>query len=855
MPLWTSATLWRFTTGEMRRRPGRTLLTLCGIVIGVAAVFAITWTTGATHHAYRDMFEAVAGRAALEIVAEGLGGFDRTAAEQAAAVPGVQAAVPVIQMPSVVLARGSRAPVLVLGIDPTLDAAARNPSLRAGRMLADAAAAEAVLPVGFAAEQQAELGGTLRLLTPLPTPAGPLVAPLTVVGHLEPRGLGAFNGGAVVLVPLGRAQQLFSLPGKINSLQLVLQANADPHSVETALRDRLPPGLTVQAPTARGELAQDHLKGTELGLSSLSIVSLVAGGFVILNAFLMNLGERRKQLAVLRALGTTRNQVTTLLLREALLLGLVGTVLGIAVGWGLASALQQLLAQLMGVQLPRTQLAAAPFVWALLLGPGMAVASTWLPARRAGRKAPLDDLLRSHGDQAETARRWPAAAGVALLVLVLLFVTGLQAQWFSQALIARLLPVATAGTAVGFVLAFPLLLPALQAAAAWLFRPVLGLEGRLAERQLARHPGRTALTAGVLLIGILVSIGFGQSIRNNIRDINKWAEHTLARDFYVRGNMPDTTTIITAAPLPETLGDRLARLDGVTHVDKVCFLPGRVAGKPVVVLGIDLAEAQPLPFALTAGQAEAVRHGWQQGEAVLGTALAQRLGARVGDTVTMETARGPTAMRVAGTTAEYTVGGMCLFLNWQRVNEWFDVPGVHAFGLTVRPGHAAALEPQVRAFCDEHDLWCQSNAELRAFIDRAVDGVTGFFWVLVVLVFVVASLGMVNTLTMNVLEQTREIGVLRAVAMQRRQVSKMIFAQALQLAVLSLVPGVLFGIGMAYLMNLATRPTIGHDVAFHVDAAVVLGCLLVGLCVALLAAAWPARRAARLRVIEALQYE
>src|SRR5262249_62021962 len=139
----------------------------------------------------------------------------------------------------------------------------------------------------------------------------------------------------VVALPLPKAQQLFNLPKRINSLQIVLKDGADPREMQADVRQRLPAGLAVQAPAARGEMAQDHLQSTELGLSSLSVVSLVAGGFVILNAFLMNLGERRRQLAVLRALGATRGQVTRLLLREALLLGAAGTLLGLAAGSGL----------------------------------------------------------------------------------------------------------------------------------------------------------------------------------------------------------------------------------------------------------------------------------------------------------------------------------------------------------------------------------------------------------------------------------------------------------------------------------------------------------------------------------------
>src|SRR5262249_2179296 len=154
----------------------------------------------------------------------------------------------------------------------------------------------------------------------------------------------------------------------------------------------------------------------------------------------------------------------------------------------------------------------------------------------------------------------------------------------------------------------------------------------------------------------------------------------------------------------------------VTHVDRVSFLPARVEGRPVVVIGFNLHADLPLPFALTAGNPDDLRRRWAEGEVVLGNALSQRLGGGVGGTRTVETARGPGDLRVAGAVTEYTVGGMAVYLDWERAKELFDLPGVHAFGITVGPGRAAELEPRLRAFCAERGLYCQSNAELRGFI-------------------------------------------------------------------------------------------------------------------------------------------
>jgi putative ABC transport system permease protein len=262
-----------------------------------------------------------------------------------------------------------------------------------------------------------------------------------------------------------------------------------------------------------------------------------------------------------------------------------------------------------------------------------------------------------------------------------------------------------------------------------------------------------------------------------------------------------------------------------------------------------------LPFALATGSSEDARRGFLSGEVILGTALAHRLGLGVGDTVTLDTRQGPRPLRIAGTTVEYTVGGMILYMEWNQGKKLFDLRGVHVFTVIAQQGATAELAPRMLAFCNERGLRCQSNADFRALLDRSIQGVAGIYWGLVILVFVVSSLGIVNTLTMNVLEQTRELGVLRAIAMKRGQMRKLILAQALALGVMSLLPGIAIGVGLAYMMNRGTHPVLGIDMPFHLSAGLVGGCFLAALAIVLLAAYFPARRAARIQVIRALQYE
>jgi putative ABC transport system permease protein len=612
--------------------------------------------------------------------------------------------------------------------------------------------------------------------------------------------------------------------------------------------------LTVQTPAARGQLAQATLLSTEQGLTSLSAVSLVAGALVILNTFLMNLGERRRQLAVWRALGATRRQVTGLLLGEAAFLGILGTLIGIPAGLGLASVVMQLMEQLMVAVLGGLRLTALPFILAFLLGPGMALAATYVPIRRAGRRPPLDELLARPTTETHRSHRWPGYLGLTLVLATLGLELAVVFDLFPPALAQLLLPPSLAVCATGWVLLIPLVVrPLLRLVAAGL-KPLLGVESVLACRQLGRNHHRTSLTVGVVFVAVLVAMGVGNSLLSNIRAVHIWYERTVVADFLLRDTMPDPGSMAATA-LPENYADHLRALDGVQRVEKVNFILSSTQGRRVVVLARSFEADAPLGLDLVEGDAAEVRRGLLRGEVVLGTVLAQQLGLRRGDMLTVPTRRGPQALRIAGTATEYTVGGMTLTLDWHVARPLFEVEGVHCLLVTARQGTAPAVEEALKAFCAEHDLMFQSNAELLRQLEQMMAGIVGFLWVLMALVFLVALLGIVNTLTMNVLEQTRELGILRALGTKRSQIRKMIFAQAVAIGVISLLPGAALGMGLAYLINLATYPLTGQQVAFQLQPAFIGECVLVGLATAVLAAFWPAQRAARLPVVLALHYE
>jgi len=772
--------LWNYTAGEIGRRPGRMLLTLLGITLGLATAVATRLTTDTVRRAYRDLFASAGAGTALEVTSSDPAGFDASLTTPLESVCGVRAVVPQVQGVAAVAGDGGNVAVAVVGTP--LCRAADGP-LCAGRPIADAD--EALLDASLADAVGLRPGRPFALWAP----TGRVT--LRVAGVFGPRRHGAGTGGRLI-VSLACAQRLFALPGRVNSVRVSLADRADAAAVQEELARRLPPGLMVQPPGMRSTLGQCTLRATEQGLAALGVVGLVAAGCVVLNTFLLSLGERRRQLAILRALGATRAQVTWLLLREMLLLGLAGTVAGCAAGVGLAMALLGIMERFLGMALPHICLTPRAFLAAPFLGPGLALVAAVLPAWLAGRRPPLAELLPRSGSR---------VGGAALRRLT---------------------------TALPF-----------------------GLIGTLAGQQLTRHPTRTLLTGGVLSLALAVTICFGQALEGVRSDLRHWYRETIVADFLVYGSVPDTAFLLTTA-LPGDIVEEIGRLDGVEAVDRLAFLPARSDGRHVLILARTFSPGRSLPLDLREGEAETVRRGLMAGEVVLGVGLAQQMGLHRGDAFPLTTPCGPRSLRVAGTAAEYAAGGSALYVEWEAAHRLLDVPGVHVFLVSARAADVPALAPRLREFCEQRHLVLESNAELRLLIDREMARVTGALWALLSLVFVIAALGVVNTLLMNVHDQRRQIGVLRALGLKRGQVRLVVLAQGVLLGSVSVVPGSGGGVALAYLIHRLAAAGVGLTTPFRVDGLLVVACCTSAVIVALLASLLPARRAVGLSVAQLL---
>ncbi len=848
--------LWKFTLREVKSRPGRATLTLLSIVIGVAAVVAVSVGTATTNRACEQMYVALAGRASLEVVAAGGGAFDEDVAAEIAKTPGVKAAVPSIQkFPSSLHYKGNPAPVrlMAMGIDPARDKAVRDYEMQAGRPFEGKY--EALLEAGFAQGLGIKLGDEVKLGAMHGIRGN--MKPFRIVGLLSPRGAAGFNQGGIIFLPLATAQRLLLEPGNIDTVSVVLNDGADEKTVAEAITGRLPTGLSVRSPAARAQLNKENIEKVEQGMSFADVTMVLLAFFMILNTFLMNVGERRRQLAVLRAIGATRRQIIRTLLLEGLLMGVAGTLLGSVAGLGGAYLLTQSMGRVYSTAMPALCITPTPFLIAAVLGPSVSLLAMFVPAWMAGRVSPLEGMRFV----AAEGRNFVSVRYILLSGTIFLATATVMGACLFGYLPVRWMIVAGGFFTAAFVLLVPVVLGGMARLAGWLLAPLLKTEGRIAQRQVLRRRVRTTLTIAILYFAVSTAISLGTTILNNVDDIHSWVATALKGDFFIRRLRQDVGSG-QAERMPESLVKDLRAIEGVSNVDSLRYVNGSIltpaveGGKQQAIIAVrDFTDKGNLPLMLKSGDPATIREHLAQGEVVLGTVLASRINAKVGDDITLDTRQGPKKLHVAGTTTAYMVGGMLLYMEGKTAERLLNVEGVDTYIVNTTAGSLDAVAARLKPLCDQNGLMLHSFADIHRHVDELTAGVVASLWGLLALGLIVGAFGIANTLTMNVLEQTRELALLRVVAMTRRQVRKTILSQAVIIGLIGLLLGIAGGICGAYVINLASIPLMGYAPDFALHPSLMAVCFGLGL-VVILAAAWlPAERAARLNLLIALQYE
>jgi putative ABC transport system permease protein len=840
----------KITVRGLLARKLRLALTALAIVLGVTFVtgtLVLTDTLNRTFDtligtAYQHINFQIRGTAAFNndtaAAANGTGDRKPIPASLAAAVrrlPGVAYVDPSVagyaQFVSGGNAVGGASSALGFSFDPNRQLS----SVRLVQGSAPSAADDVVMDRGTATKYHFRVGDRVRVLS------GGAPRTFTITGIVTFGTADNLAGATLAGFDLPTAQALFHTRGDYDTIDVLAKPGADNVRLQRAIAKILPPGVqVVSGQTVASELSSavsDALSFLSTALLVFALISLFVGAFTIFNTLSITVGQRTRELALLRVVGASRRQVFRSVLGEAALVGLAASLIGLGLGVLAALGLKALLGAF-GITLPSAPLVfeARTAAVAIAVGVGVTVVSAIAPARRAVRIAPVAALVENREEQGESLRRRVTIGGLVATGGIAALVAGL---------IAPAILLVGLGAVAVFIAAGMLAPIVARPMSGMLGRPLgalLGAPGRLGRENSMRSPRRTAQTAAALMVGIalvsaiaVLGASLSQSARTNL-------ESAVTAEDIITGPSSGFSTSVAAA---------VSRIPGVSTVTNVYKGQFELRGSLSSLDAVNPAGLRrTVHLAITAGSGAPALAA---GQLLIDTTTASAKRFSVGSVVPVTFAQtGPATMRIGGIfkanplIGSYVVGAG-FFLSH------FHNPLPVAVLISTQPG-AGHVERAINNYLNVYpNVGVQSRAQFEQSQQATVNQELGLVYVLLALAIVVALIGIVNTLMLSVFERTHELGLLRAVGMKRRQVRAMIRSEAVIIALFGAIIGLIIGtaLGVAFAASLKQQGITEIAIPY----ASLVGFLVLAALLGLGAASWPARRAANLDVLAAISAE
>jgi len=818
-----------FSLRELTVHRRRTIASIAVMAVSAMYLVAVFGIFGSITGSVNRLADGVAGVAALEVSGITDAGFPEAITADVAAVPGVAAAAPMIRMS----AQTPSGPVLLFGADASsaeLGGALKDAVARPVEQLSQTPDGVQVGPaVGHGKGDKFQLGS----------------GEVTVTDVLRGKQLTDLNGGQYVLAPLALAQNFTGRQGQLDSILITTKAGADRAAVRAAVADAVSGRAIVAPPSMRAARAGDGVKMMNYMALMGAVVALVVGAFLIYTTMTMAITQRRPVISILRAIGGRRTTIVRDMLAEAAILGVIGGAIGSGIGillgriaiGRLPPVLTQGLEARVEYWLPTYAIPAALATTVLT-----SVVASAMAARQVYKVSPIEALAPVGVSAADRVPRWlriatgVGAVGVfAVSILIVLGRTGTIA-------IAAMSALFCAEIALGFALAGPIV----KATAAT--ARVFGAVGALAAATIERSPRRVWATVMTVLIAVVTTVVITGTNADMIRSARGIFASVADVDVWVSADSPDR---YPTNALPQDLSKRVDTVPGVADITEGAYAFADLGGTRVMLDGFSPGTADALYRAVD----ERTRNDVLAGRGVVLTRnLGKTLDVRVGDQLRLQTPHGPHQVTVLALVPYFSTVIGTIGMDLGQMRAWFDRPAATTLQIAAAPGvdpkrllqDVRRVVPAPIFVYDGGTALAGLEAPLRQsmFIANAV-------WIIVVLV---ATVALLNTLTLSVLERRREIGVLRAMGSSRRHTLQMVLAEAVGIGVVGGVLGLLFGLADQWLYSLVSADIMNFDVDFR-PSPMALVFTVGAITISLLGSLPPARRAARQNIIEAISVE
>jgi putative ABC transport system permease protein len=657
-------------------------------------------------------------------------------------------------------------------------------------------------------------------------------------------------GSTTIVFDTPTAQQLLLEPGQFNSIEVTAGPGVTSEELTQRVQAAIPSDFVAKtAQQTEDEIRSDldsFLNIFRTFLLVFASIALFVGIFIILNTFSMLVAQRTRELALLRAVGASRRQITRSVLVEALVVGLVGSTFGLLLGFGLAAGLRALM-QAIGADFGDQAFVLEPrtILVSYVIGTLVTLLAAYLPARRAAKIPPMaalrDDVaLPAAGLRRRVIIGTPLAVGG-----VLALAAGLAGQGGAT---LPLIGAGVAGLMIGIIVLTPLISRPVVSVLGKPFTKTHGAVGRLARGNAMRNPRRTAVTAAALMIGLSL-IAALSVVGNSLKaSVDKLFDNSVTAEYQVMNSV--------GGPFTPQIGDDLAKVSGVQHVTRMQFVPAKVDGQSIGgttdtgMLGITPSGlGTALPITMLSGSTESLAAG----QMLVNESTATSHHYTIGQQVNLTLPAGSRSVQIGGIFKDDDLLGR-LILDSTVVKEVNQDNRDNLVLLNTDGNTSPALRSELDSVMEQFPtVQLQDKAEAKASNRSQINQLLAVLNALLALAVIIAGIGIINTLVLSVYERTREIGLLRAVGLGRRQLRTMIRLESVVISLFGALMGLVLGVGFGVAIQQAVDEDVfdvlsipwGQLVLFVVAAA------LIGV----LAALWPARRAAKLDVMQAITTE
>ena len=819
---------------HLKHRKGRYVLTAAGIVLGVAVLFGILIANATTKNGVDALVRDFTGDA--DVLVRPRGAFDATmpapTISRLEALQDVLLVVPSHRFDTAVRAPGGEepVPVTVRGIDLATARRIQPYELARGAFFAPGAD-EVVIPLQLAGELRVRAGDEI----PLGTPYG--IRRIRVVGLLADRGAARSDQGNVAFTSLDTSRRLARAGDVLSGARLVLREEVD---VDEWLDRTELEGLAFE--NAR-ELAQGFQQFLDLlgaVFTFFATMTLFVGAFLIYLTLSMAVIERTRVYGTMRALGATRRQIRRVVMTEALALGVISTVLGLLLGLVIAKGFIALFANMFEIRLEGLHVTGPAIAIGTIVGIAVTLGSSLVPARRAARLAPVVAMKGDYAAETRLSRAW---------------IGGLVA--FALGVVASLAISGAAGAPLillgAVLLTPPLLRPVARALGRLTHRIARGV-GDVAVLHLVKERSRSAYTLALIMVVMALILSVGGMHATLRRAVEQSIDRQFGADITVH-----PFSRMSLPTLSEQVEREIAATPGVERLTGLRFgLVAEANDESTFVRIIDPETYFDVAsFLFKQGNERDAQRALAAGGAVLLPATrARELGVSVGEKITVLTSSGPRRFRVAAT--YLALGGPPeIVFGLPDGKRYLNAAAATVFAINVRRDTdvetvRARLQQTVG---DRYNLDIDTAGEIKKDALDEFGRFFAIFYAILLVGGVIGLLGLANTLAMSVLQRYREIGILRAVGTSRPQIRRMVLVESATLSLVAFVLALPLGLLLSVLTVNGISDAFGFEVAYVYPASWLPALMVFGGAVAILAAIAPGRRAARLQVVGALQYE